>query len=307
MRKSIQTMVFLGLSIPLCYTIYIGLSIFLLLYPTFSLTEANMPCLPPDPFYADFAHKAPAPGTRNIPHLIHNLWKDNSIPAAWNTTFYSCHDLVHVNWDFRWWTDETARAFVAEEFPWFLEQYDRYKYPIQRVDAARYLIVYHFGGVYMDLDIGCRLPLDLITDQGWSGVMGLTEPNGVSNDLLMFSPKHPFLKYVIDGLTDADRWYGPQYLTVMASAGPVYLSNKYALWEKDHDPTTTPIIMIPPHLYQNALKSFFFHVQGNSWHGPDAVLFLFIAQHFRALVVMAAAVLVVAAILIYSTRRRRYR
>ena len=33
-----------------------------------------------------------------------------------------------------------------------MHAYDRYKYPVQRVDAARYFLMLHYGGIYMDLD-----------------------------------------------------------------------------------------------------------------------------------------------------------
>jgi hypothetical protein len=41
---------------------------------------------------------------------------------------------------------------MAEEYPWFLETYDGYPFPIQRADAIRYFVLAHFGGTYLDLD-----------------------------------------------------------------------------------------------------------------------------------------------------------
>nr|KAG5701406.1 hypothetical protein BaRGS_032738 [Batillaria attramentaria] len=48
------------------------------------------------------------------------------------------------------------RELIANNYSWFLADYDSYRYNIQRVDSARYFILHHFGGVYMDLDISCR-------------------------------------------------------------------------------------------------------------------------------------------------------
>ena len=45
------------------------------------------------------------------------------------------------------------RDFIAKEYNWFLETYDAYPYPIQRADALRYFVVYHYGGIYADLDL----------------------------------------------------------------------------------------------------------------------------------------------------------
>jgi mannosyltransferase OCH1-like enzyme len=40
-------------------------------------------------------------------------------------------------------------------YPWFLETFDGYPYPIQRADAIRYFVLHHFGGIYIDLDDVC--------------------------------------------------------------------------------------------------------------------------------------------------------
>jgi len=45
-----------------------------------------------------------------------------------------------------------ARAMIKNEFPFFLEAYDNYEFGIQRADAARYFVLYKYGGLYADLD-----------------------------------------------------------------------------------------------------------------------------------------------------------
>jgi len=53
---------------------------------------------------------------------------------------------------FQLWTNEKSRDFIAAEYPWFLETFDGYKYPIQRADSIRYFVLAHYGGTYIDLD-----------------------------------------------------------------------------------------------------------------------------------------------------------
>lgn len=57
------------------------------------------------------------------------------------------------------WTNEKSRDFIAKEYPWFLDTFDGYKYPIQRADSIRYFVLAHYGGTYIDLDDVCRLGL----------------------------------------------------------------------------------------------------------------------------------------------------
>jgi GT2 family glycosyltransferase len=46
-------------------------------------------------------------------------------------------------------------SFVAEHYPDFLKTYCSYEAGILRADAARYMLLHHFGGVYADLDCEC--------------------------------------------------------------------------------------------------------------------------------------------------------
>ena len=49
-----------------------------------------------------------------------------------------------------------AARSPQEHYPWFLPTYQSYPYAIQRVDVLRYFLLHSLGGVYIDLDMGCR-------------------------------------------------------------------------------------------------------------------------------------------------------
>jgi mannosyltransferase OCH1-like enzyme len=88
---------------------------------------------------------------RLIPKIIHQTYINESIPAHWKEAQQSCLDL-HEDYEYRLWTDKLSREFIAAEYPWFLETFDGYQFPIQRADAIRYFVLAHYGGVYIDLD-----------------------------------------------------------------------------------------------------------------------------------------------------------
>ena len=50
-------------------------------------------------------------------------------------------------------SDEELRAFISRDFSWLLPIFDAYPYDVQRWDAARYALLYKYGGVYADLDL----------------------------------------------------------------------------------------------------------------------------------------------------------
>ena len=70
----------------------------------------------------------------------------------------------------------------------------------------RYFILRHYGGVYLDLDVGCRRPLDSLLQYGV--VLPYTKPVGVSNDFMISAKGHPFMTYVTEHLAELDGWYG---------------------------------------------------------------------------------------------------
>ena len=87
-----------------------------------------------------------------IPATIHQTWKTADVPARFAASAESWRTL-HPAWEYRLWTDESLEAFVHETYPEMWDLYRRYPEQIYRVDAARYMLLHHFGGVYADLDI----------------------------------------------------------------------------------------------------------------------------------------------------------
>ena len=82
----------------------------------------------------------------------------------WTPTFPARESKLYGIWT-NWltlaqlWTDEKSRDFIAAEYPWFLDTFDGYKYPIQRADSIRYFVLAHYGGTYIDLDdVGSSFP-----------------------------------------------------------------------------------------------------------------------------------------------------
>jgi hypothetical protein len=56
----------------------------------------------------------------------------------------------HPGWEVRYWDDRSVLALIRRDFPWFLGTYRSYRQAVQRSDAARWLILYEYGGVYID-------------------------------------------------------------------------------------------------------------------------------------------------------------
>jgi hypothetical protein len=213
------------------------------------------------------------------------------------------------------WTDANSREFIAKEYPWFLDTYDDYKYAIQRADAIRYFVLDHFGGIYLDLDVGCLRPLDpLLVHQV---ILPKTIPVGVSNDIMFAERGHPFMTQTIHNLVTFDHSWFLNYPTVMFSTGPMFLSAQYGIYTTAHPFTPEApggdVRVLPRALYgKNAKPSeaphaFFAHYYGSSWHADDAAFVGFLGHWGRGLMLAGFALLVLGLIRLSvpSARARR--
>lgn len=71
-----------------------------------------------------------------VPQIVHQTWKTEVIPEKWLAARQSCMDM-HPGYEFRLWTDDSARELIATELPQLLPTYDSYVYGIERADAIR--------------------------------------------------------------------------------------------------------------------------------------------------------------------------
>lgn len=73
------------------------------------------------------------------------------------------------------YTDQNIEQFILMFYPTYYETFKNFKYPIQRIDFFRYLVIYHHGGLYLDLDMEIVKNFDdLVSDPPEGGSKQLT-------------------------------------------------------------------------------------------------------------------------------------
>ncbi|ODQ66134.1 hypothetical protein NADFUDRAFT_46663 [Nadsonia fulvescens var. elongata DSM 6958] len=213
-----------------------------------------------------------------IPKIIHQTYKTDIIPEDWLVAQKSCKNL-HPDYEYRLWTDETSRQFIKEHYDWFLETFDNYPMPIMRADAIRYFVLYHFGGIYIDLDDGCQRSLDPLLQ--FRAFLRKTDPTGISNDVMGSVPHHPFFKKTIDSLKKYNHSWLIPYVTIMYSTGPLFLSVILKQYNRWGNPIADQVkVLVKPFYKGNADKSFFFYAPGSSWHLGDAKFIFSMGKHW---------------------------
>ena len=181
-------------------------------------------------------------------------------------------DADRVSSEYMFWTDASSREFIAENYSWFLDTFDAYTYPIQRADAIRYFVLHHYGGVYIDLDIGCLDSLDPLLV--YLVILPKTIPVRVSNDLMFAEEGHPLMAQTIHNLVTFDHSWILDYPTVMFSTGPMFLSAQYSLYTYSTPASFESlgeVCILPKSLYALHIRSN--HVRWR-WRPEDGVSLL---------------------------------
>lgn len=235
-------------------------------------TSSKYAFLPNELNNAAFYESTPA----LIPKIIHQTYKTDAIPEEWKEGQRRCKEL-NPDYEYILWTDKMAHDFIKREYPWFLTNFENYPYPIQRADAIRYFILDFYGGIYLDLDVGCSRSLDpLLTAPAF---VRKTVPTGISNDVMGSVPKHPFFSKTINSLKKyQNNWIVP-YITIMYSTGPLFLSVIWKQYIRWGNPESGIVKIIMPNDYKSGPDAFFKISKGSSWHQGDASYLVLMSKH----------------------------
>jgi inositol phosphorylceramide mannosyltransferase catalytic subunit len=219
-----------------------------------------------------------------IPKHIHQIYASFEIPERWREPRQQCLDL-HPDYNYTLWTDTSALDFLQEHYSWFLPTYNAYPYPIQRADAIRYFILRHYGGTYLDLDVGCARSLKALGI--YSSWVHRTDPTGISNDAMASAPQHPFWIRVTEELSSHARQWPLPYIAVMYGTGPLFLSVVWRRWVREGKNIDNGRISIMSSLEFNSGDERWFNTfGGSSWHAWDVRLLGWITRHWVGTVIL---------------------
>jgi mannosyltransferase OCH1-like enzyme len=100
--------------------------------------------------------------------------------------------------------DEDMDNFVNENYKGEIaDSYNRLNIIVAKVDFWRYLVLYKYGGIYLDMDSSIDAPLDtLINENDEAIITAEGNPGLYVQWALIFKKEHPILKNVIDRIVD---------------------------------------------------------------------------------------------------------
>lgn len=138
---------------------------------------------------------------QTIPNHIHFTWKQTDLttyPSDSSFLIWQRHS-PSPNSTFDLWTDVRLDNFIKKYYPMYLTSYHSFAYDIQRADFARYLLLYHYGGYYVDMDAFPTGFAQLNEMNCFDLVLPLsTDGNTLSNHFLAAKPRSPFLLFLLN-------------------------------------------------------------------------------------------------------------
>lgn len=182
---------------------------------------------------------------------IIQTWKTKEIPIQYYK-FVENLKLHCSNFKFLFFTDEDILEFVSNKMPQYQETFSKLPHKIQQLDFFRYLAVYYYGGIYLDMDVLIEQSLQGLYNEPEICKFAIESENNndiyfkkqdvnfiVGNYAFYAPAKHPFIKEIIDNvvnprLTDLDihevtktNGDSDEQVYVYCTTGPVLVTQTY--------------------------------------------------------------------------------
>ena len=172
-----------------------------------------------------------------IPKTVLQTWRSNSLPIIFQK-------IKEVNqntteFQFQLWHHEEGKynidEFIKKEYSDLYEIYAKTQFGVQKADMIRLILLYHYGGIYIDMDILCLKSMESLIDFESDNVYLAMEPmeqtkklydneNILCNAFIAGPAKHPFFKAALDEIKLIYQKLGDQIFRVFNIFGGDLLS-----------------------------------------------------------------------------------
>ena len=143
---------------------------------------------------------------------IIQTWKSRELPSQYIPFYENLMKHKH-NWNYLFFDDNDIVEFIKNKMPAYYEFFKNLQFKIQQIDFFRYLVIYYYGGLYLDLDVfidldlqdlqlyDCAFPIELknIND---TLLVNKNQNFLIGNYAFYAKPRHPFIKSIIHHITN---------------------------------------------------------------------------------------------------------
>jgi mannosyltransferase OCH1-like enzyme len=146
----------------------------------------------------------------NLTKVIHQIWLSNIEPNNFLKYLSQTWKNKNPDWEYIYWNIEKTDKFLNEYYPEYIIFYNNLKYIDQKSDFIKYLILYKYGGLVINLNYACIKSInDLINNTFClfakepylhAQYLHITDMVYVSNSFIYSECKNIFLFELINGV-----------------------------------------------------------------------------------------------------------
>ena len=96
--------------------------------------------------------------------IIHQIFFDIGLQPyseradyQWNVEM---NKTLNPDWEHILWTDDKINKFILTQSQEIRDIWNDFPTPFYKIDFGRYLLLAFYGGIYIDLDVCCKMPID---------------------------------------------------------------------------------------------------------------------------------------------------
>ena len=211
-----------------------------------------------------------------IPKIIHQIWWQGKekIPSKY-LSYIESWKTNHPDFKYMFWDEKKVNKLI-ENKPEYIKLLSKTTHFIQKIDIAKCIILYYYGGIYTDMDTISEKPLDDIIENSNNKEIILSlythsfviYKHTLINNGIIFSKKHSnFLNELMKSMNSSlDYQYFDNDTNVLLTTGPfmfTYFYNRYSnkkdILLLEHD------ILEGNDIYGNGKGKYVTHIHELSW------------------------------------------
>jgi mannosyltransferase OCH1-like enzyme len=157
-----------------------------------------------------------------VPKVLHQI-VGKKTTAQIDKCLQSWHAIKKSGYEIRIWDDNLIEEFLIESYPFALNAFKNARNHGEAADIARYLIIHHFGGHYMDWDVELLSSdkyLELI-DKNPNGFLVIDPVNDtLASETFAARPNEPYLLSLCKDIVEIYNSGKRELLNTPAYSGP---------------------------------------------------------------------------------------
>ncbi len=236
-----------------------------------------------------------------IQKIIHQIWYQgcNEIIEPYKSCFIdTIKFLNNTNWTHKVWDKESIEELILNNYPQYFNLYNSCSILVQKLDIARYIILYHYGGCYMDMDMKIIKDFSELLDDNDEIVVSKTQHTFINNGILFSNINNKFwLDFLEDIKPKINKFTFTKLISVKYSTGPIKFTN--FVYQKNKEIK----IKILDYKYLEPCESkysqnitddaYVINYFGNSWVDPYFNILLFVYLNIKIIIVIILIIIMI--------------